>query len=63
PPKMIQRPDSLIQITKDETLSIKCSFRGRPEPTINWLYNGEEFTMHGSPITDGVLSLTQAKEG
>lgn len=51
PPKIIQRPDSLIQINNEESLSIKCSFRGRPEPTISWLYNGEELTMHGSPIT------------
>jgi len=32
-------------------MSIKCGFRGRPEPTITWLYNGEELTMNGSPIT------------
>ncbi|CAF2401516.1 unnamed protein product [Rotaria sp. Silwood2] len=63
PPKVTQRPDSLIQINKDETISIKCTFRGRPEPVISWLYNGEEFTMNGSPITDGILSLTQPKEG
>ncbi|CAF5167560.1 unnamed protein product, partial [Rotaria sp. Silwood1] len=63
PPKVIQRPDSLIQINKDETVSIKCTFRGRPEPAINWLYNGEEFSMNGSPITDGILSLTQPQEG
>ncbi|CAF3607553.1 unnamed protein product [Rotaria sordida] len=63
PPKVIQRPDSLIQINKDETVSIKCAFRGRPEPVISWLYNGEEFTMNGSPLTDGILSLTEPKEG
>ncbi len=50
-PKVVQRPDSLIQINNDESVSIKCGFRGRPEPTITWLYNGEELTMNGSPIT------------
>jgi hypothetical protein len=51
PPKLVQRPDALMQITKDERISIKCAFRGRPEPTISWLYNGEEFTANGLPIT------------
>ena len=32
-------------------MSIKCGFRGRPEPVISWLYNGEEMTMNGSPVT------------
>jgi hypothetical protein len=50
-PKIIQRPDSVIQINRGESVSIKCGFRGRPEPTINWLYNGEEITMNGSPVT------------
>ncbi|UJR15975.1 hypothetical protein I4U23_002894 [Adineta vaga] len=63
PPKVIQRPDSLIQVNDGNSVSIKCGFRGRPEPAITWLYNGEEFLMNGSPITGGVLSLNQPKEG
>jgi hypothetical protein len=51
PPKIIQRPDSVIQISRGESVSIKCGFRGRPEPSISWLYNGEEITMNGSPVT------------
>jgi len=51
PPKVVQRPDSLIEINKGESVSIKCGFRGRPEPSINWLYNGAELIMNGSPVT------------
>lgn len=51
PPKLVQRPDSLIQLKNDQRVSIKCSFRGRPEPTVSWLYNGEEFTINGVPAT------------
>jgi hypothetical protein len=51
PPKLIQRPDSVIQINRGESVSIKCGFRGRPEPAISWLYNGEEVTINGSPVT------------
>lgn len=51
-PKLVQRPDSLIQTTtEEEQVSIKCGFRGRPEPTISWLYNGEELVINGSPVT------------
>jgi hypothetical protein len=35
----------------DESLSIKCGFRGRPEPSITWLHNGQEIIIHGSPVT------------
>jgi hypothetical protein len=51
PPKVVQRPDLLIEINKGKSISVKCGFRGRPEPTISWLYNGEELTMNGLPIT------------
>jgi len=51
PPKILQRPDSVIQINRGESVSIKCGFRGRPEPTISWLYNGEEIILNGSPVT------------
>ena len=50
-PKVTQRPDSLIQINKGESVSIKCGFRGRPEPIISWLYNGEELNMNGVAVT------------
>ncbi|CAF1508156.1 unnamed protein product [Adineta ricciae] len=63
PPKVIQRPDSLIQVNDGDSVSIKCGFRGRPEPSVSWLYNGEEFSINGSPVTGGVLSLNQPKEG
>ncbi|CAF4440480.1 unnamed protein product, partial [Adineta steineri] len=63
PPKIVQRPDSLIQINRDENMSIKCGFRGRPEPVISWLYNGEDFSINGSPVTGSVLTLNQPKEG
>ena len=63
PPKVIQRPDSLIQINNEESISVKCGFRGRPEPTISWIYNGEELIINESPVTGGILSLTQPKEG
>ncbi|CAF1505891.1 unnamed protein product, partial [Rotaria sordida] len=63
PPKIIQRPDSVIRINRGESVSIKCTFRGRPEPIISWLYNGEEITINGSPVTGGILSLNQPKEG
>ncbi|CAF0826168.1 unnamed protein product [Adineta steineri] len=63
PPKIVQRPDSLIQINRDENISIKCGFRGRPEPVISWLYNGEDFSINGSPVTGSVLTLNQPKEG
>ncbi|CAF3480642.1 unnamed protein product [Rotaria sp. Silwood1] len=62
-PKIIQRPDSVIRINRGESISIKCTFRGRPEPSISWLYNGEEVTINGTPITAGILSLNQPKEG
>lgn len=51
PPKIIHRPDSVIRINRGDSVSIKCTFRGRPEPTISWLYNGEEITVNGSPVT------------
>ncbi|CAF1643328.1 unnamed protein product, partial [Adineta ricciae] len=63
PPKIIQRPDSVIRINQGESVSIKCGFRGRPEPLISWLYNGEEIIINGSPVTGGILSLNQPKEG
>jgi hypothetical protein len=63
PPKVIQQPDSLIQINNGESVSIKCSFRGRPEPSVSWLFNGEEFSVNGSPVAGGVLSLNHPKEG
>ncbi|CAF1157581.1 unnamed protein product [Adineta steineri] len=63
PPKIIQRPDSVIQINQGESVPIKCGFRGRPEPIISWLYNGEEIIINGSPVTGGILSLNQAKAG
>jgi hypothetical protein len=44
-------------------MSIKCGFRGRPEPMISWLFNGEEFTINGSPATGNILSLNHPKEG
>jgi hypothetical protein len=50
-------------VNKGESVSIKCGFRGRPEPTIGWIYNGEELIMNGSPVTGGILSLNQPKEG
>jgi len=53
----------LIEIKRDDSLSIKCNFRGRPEPSISWIYNGEELNMNGSPVTGGLLSLSQPKEG
>jgi len=61
PPKIIQRPDSLIEINRGESMSIKCGFRGRPEPNISWLYNGEEFTLNGSPVT-GMWSSADLEE-
>ena len=51
PPKVIQRPDSVIQINRGESLSIKCGFRGRPDPSISWLHNGQELILNGSPVT------------
>ncbi|CAF4155558.1 unnamed protein product [Rotaria socialis] len=63
PPKLVQRPDSVIRINRGESVSVKCTFRGRPEPVISWLYNGEEITINGSPVTGGILSLNQPKEG
>lgn len=51
PPKITQRPDSVIQINRGESVSIQCGFRGRPEPIISWLHNGEEVTINGSPAT------------
>lgn len=63
PPKVVQRPDSLIQINNEESVSIKCAFRGRPEPVISWIYNGEELIINGSPAIGGILSLNPPKEG
>ncbi|CAF3392055.1 unnamed protein product [Rotaria socialis] len=63
PPKLVQRPDSVIRINRGESVPVKCTFRGRPEPVISWLYNGEEITINGSPVTGGILSLNQPKEG
>ena len=51
PPKLVERPDSLIQLKYDERLSIKCGFRGRPEPGISWLFNGEELNINEVPAT------------
>ena len=51
PPKLVQRPDSLMQLRNDERVSIRCGFRGRPEPGITWLYNGEELMMNDAPLT------------
>ena len=32
-------------------------FRGRPEPTVNWLYNGEELLVNGAPVTGTWIRL------
>ncbi|CAF1013099.1 unnamed protein product, partial [Didymodactylos carnosus] len=62
PPKLIQRPDSLIQIQYGENVYIRCSFRGRPEPVITWLFNGEEMSLNGSPLSGGTLTINEVKE-
>ena len=43
---------------KDERTSVRCGFRGRPEPSISWLYNGEELS-----ITGGLLTLSEPRAG
>ena len=61
PPKLIQRPDSVIRISRGESISIKCTFRARPEPTISWLHNGEEISINGSPVT-GISMFNTTEE-
>ncbi|CAF0794767.1 unnamed protein product [Didymodactylos carnosus] len=62
PPKVVQRPDSLIQIQRGENAYIRCGFRGRPEPVITWLFNGEEVSLNGSPAIGGTLTINEVKE-
>lgn len=63
PPKILQRPDSVIQINRGESISIKCGFRGRPEPIISWLHNGQEITINGSPATGKKKIFLDLTEG
>lgn len=62
-PKLVQEPEKLFSVTENEHIEFECSFKGNPEPKIDWYLNSKLLT-HDSNVelNDGKLRINYVEK-